>query len=262
MLENARTRYLRYIRGSWSCKGCRCSIDKDLSQICRCLGGAIGVIGLHPALLLFEQRYVWVTPAPPLVFGYVFQPGGHQHQRGFLVGERADDAGSAADLPARPLDGVVRPGSMLYGEVGVGERLGAALAHDLGRREQLHRLERVGHLGRLRLRRLARFLRMDGLEHLGDPRPLPPRHLAERVAVEVDGAPLVSRLGKTSSSAPSIPSDLSPVTSLAPDGPRPRSHSRNSFQDSLDSVNPSAQPTISRRPSEFAPMATIAATFS
>ena len=30
---------------------------KDLSQICRCLGGAIGVIGLHPALLLFEQRY-------------------------------------------------------------------------------------------------------------------------------------------------------------------------------------------------------------
>ncbi len=31
---------------------------KDLSQICRCLGGAIGVIGLHPALLLFEQRYV------------------------------------------------------------------------------------------------------------------------------------------------------------------------------------------------------------
>ena len=31
---------------------------KDLSQICRCLGGAIGAIGLHPALLLFEQRYV------------------------------------------------------------------------------------------------------------------------------------------------------------------------------------------------------------
>ena len=101
---------------------------KDLSQICRCLGGAIGAIGLHPALLLFEQRYVQVTPAAPLVFDYVFQPGGHQHQRGFPVGERADGAGSAADLPVQPLDGAVRPdpGPMLHGEVGVGERLGAA----------------------------------------------------------------------------------------------------------------------------------------
>ena len=52
------------------------------------------------------------------------------------------------------------------------------------------------------------------------------------------------------------------MTSLTPDSPRPRSHSRNPFQDSLDSVNPSAQPTISQRPSEFTPMATIAATFS
>ena len=64
----------------------------------------------------------------PLVFDYVFQPGGHRHQGGFPVGERADDAGSAADLPVQPLDGVVRPdlGPMLHGEVGVGERLGAA----------------------------------------------------------------------------------------------------------------------------------------
>ena len=149
-------------------------------------------------------------------------PGGHQHQRGFPVGERADDASSAADPPVQPLDGVVRPdpGPMLHGEVGVGGRLGAALAHDLGCRERLHRLERVGHLGRLCLRRLARFLRMDGLEHLGDPRPLPPRRFAEHVAAEADGAPLASRLGETSSSAPSIPSDLSPVTSLAPDSPR------------------------------------------
>lgn len=36
----------------------RAGTVKDLSQICRCLGGAIGAIGLHPALLLFEQRYV------------------------------------------------------------------------------------------------------------------------------------------------------------------------------------------------------------
>ena len=51
--------------------------------------------------------------------------------------------GFAADPPVQPLDGVVRPdpGPMLHGEVGVGERLGAAPAHDLGCREQLHRLE-------------------------------------------------------------------------------------------------------------------------
>ena len=97
---------------------------------------------------------------------------------------------------------------MPHGEVGAGERLGAALAHDLGCREQLHRLERVGHLGRLRLRRLARFLRMDGLEHLGDPRPLLPRHLAEHVAAEADGAPPVSRLGENLLERPEHPQRL------------------------------------------------------
>ena len=39
-------------------------------------------------------------------FRLCISPGGHQHQRGFPVGERADDAGSAVDLPVRPLDGV------------------------------------------------------------------------------------------------------------------------------------------------------------
>ena len=96
---------------------------KDFSQICRCLGGATGVISLHPVLLLFEQRYVQVSSAAPLVFDYVFQPGGHQHQRGSPVGKRADDAGPATDLPVQLLDGVVRPdsGPMLHGEVGVRE---------------------------------------------------------------------------------------------------------------------------------------------
>ena len=81
----------------------------DFSQIRRCLGGATGVIALHPVLLLLEQRYVQATPAAPLVFDYVFQPGGHQHQRGFPVGERAGDAGSAADdretVWSKPLTG-------------------------------------------------------------------------------------------------------------------------------------------------------------
>mgnify|MGYP006982931563 FL=1 len=96
---------------------------KDFSQICRCLGGATGVIALHPALLLFEQRYVQVSSAAPLVFDDGGQPGGHQHQLGSPVGKRAEDAGPATDLPVQLLDGVVRSdsGPMLHGEVGVRE---------------------------------------------------------------------------------------------------------------------------------------------
>ena len=70
---------------------------KNLSQIYRCLDGSAGVIALRPVLLLFEQRYVQGTLAAPFVFAYVFQPGDYQYQRRFPVGERADDASSAAD---------------------------------------------------------------------------------------------------------------------------------------------------------------------
>jgi hypothetical protein len=44
--------------------------------------------------------------------------------------------------------------------------------------------------------------------------------------------------------------------------PRPFSQARNSLHDSFDSVNPSAQPMITRYPLELTPMATMTATFS
>lgn len=82
---------------------------------------------------------------------------------------------------------------MLHREIGVGQRLAAALAHHLGGRAQLHRLERVS---RLRLRRFVRFLRVNSLEHLGDLDPLLPRHFPEHVSIEVHSAALVLGVGK------------------------------------------------------------------
>ena len=63
-----------------------------------------------------------MAPAAPFIFDYVFQPGGHQHERGPAVGGGTDDAGSAADLPVEAFDGVVRPGpGDRVGSVGVSE---------------------------------------------------------------------------------------------------------------------------------------------
>ena len=47
-----------------------------------------------------------------------------------------------------------------------------------------------------------------------------------------------------------------------PRSPRDLSHDGKSRQHSDDSVKPSAQPIASRQPSSFAPIATMAATFS
>ena len=123
---------------------------------------------------------------PPFAVDDVFQAGGNQHQRGFPVGERADDAGTPPDLPVEPLDGVVRADAppMLAGYLAVRQRLGEALAHDLGGLFQLHRLELGGHRLGLGRRGLARFHGVDGLEHGRDPGALGFGNLGQRVAVE------------------------------------------------------------------------------
>lgn len=59
-----------------------------------------------------------------------------------------------------------------------------------------------------------------------------------------------------------MPWHLSPVTISTPESPRSLSHRRNSLHESFDSVNPSAQPMISRRPSPSTPMAARMLTFS
>ena len=77
---------------------------------------------------------------------------------------------------------------MAHGERRAGGRLGASLAHHLGGGVELHRLEVGGDALGLRHGSLEGLLGVYGLEHLGDPLALAPRHLAEHVAVEVDGA--------------------------------------------------------------------------
>ena len=101
--------------------------------------------------------------------------GGHQHERGLAVGKGADHAGAPAYLPVQAFDRVVRPDAppMLAGHLAVRQRLGEAVAHDLGGRG------------------LARLHRVDGLEHGRDLGALRFRSLGEDVAVEVHGAALV-----------------------------------------------------------------------
>ena len=70
--------------------------------VCRC--GTVNTLrkfGQPPARLLLEQRRVQVAAGAPFAVCDVLQAGGHQHQRGFPVGERADDAGAPPDLRER-----------------------------------------------------------------------------------------------------------------------------------------------------------------
>ena len=59
-----------------------------------------------------------------------------------------------------------------------------------------------------------------------------------------------------------MPAALSPVNMRTPRSLRDFSHDGKSRQHSADSVKPSAQPTTSRYPSPFTPIATMTATFS
>lgn len=68
--------------------------------------------------------------------------------------------------------------------------------------------------------------------------------------------------GKTPAVEPTIPAALSPTNMRTPRSPRDLSHDRKSRQHSLDSAKPSAQPTTSRYPSSFTPIAAMTATFS
>ena len=64
-------------------------------------------IGRPPVRLLAQQRHVQIAPRAPLALGHVLEPGGHEQERGPLVGEGADHAGVPAYLPVQALDGVV-----------------------------------------------------------------------------------------------------------------------------------------------------------
>ena len=130
---------------------------------------------LAPVRLLFEQRCVRVSAGAPFAVGDVSQAGGHQHERGLAVGERADNAGAATHFPVEVLDRVVRADvpPMLAGHLAVRERLGEAFAHGLGGRS------------------LVRLHCMDGLEHGSNLGALGFGDLGEDIAVEMHCAALV-----------------------------------------------------------------------
>ena len=105
---------LRYRQSHHLAREC---VDYDRQVEQSIVGGHVDdmvpLIVLHkfsqpPVQLLFEQRLVQVSAGAPFAVRDVLQAGGHQHQCGFPVGERADHAGPAPDLPVEPLDGVVR----------------------------------------------------------------------------------------------------------------------------------------------------------
>ena len=101
---------------------------------------------------------------------HVLEPGGHEHESAPPVWEGTDHARAPADLSVQALDCVVGAyaSPVLAREPRVGQGLGAALAHDLGRLPELGLLELGRDLERLGLGGLARLHGVDRLEHRGD----------------------------------------------------------------------------------------------
>ena len=129
---------------------------------------------------------------------YVLQPRRHQHEGRVAVREGPDDPRSPPDLAVDALDPVVRPdpAPVLRREFRVGQRLGEPVAHRPRGRPEPHRLQLLCHLLGLSGACLARFLRVDRLQHAR--RGLPPGHgnPSQHVAVEMHRAALVAGPGE------------------------------------------------------------------
>ena len=128
------------------------------------------------------------------MLNYALQPRRHQHEGRVAVREGPDDLRPPPDLPVDALDPVVRPdpAPVLRREFRVGQRLGEPVARRPRGRAEPHPVQLVRHLRRLPRARLARFLRVDCLQHAR--RGLPPGHgyPSQHVAEEVDHAALVA----------------------------------------------------------------------
>lgn len=129
---------------------------------------------------------------------YVLQPRRHQHKGRVAVREGPDDPRPPPDFAVDALDSVVRPdpAPVLRREFRVGKRLGEPVAHRPRGRPEPHRLQLVRHLPGLPAACLARFLRVDRLQHARHG--LPPGHgnPSQHVAVEMHRAALVAGPGE------------------------------------------------------------------
>lgn len=129
---------------------------------------------------------------------YVLQPRRHQHEGRIAVREGPDDPRSPPDLAVDALDSVVRPdlAPVLRREFRVGKRLSEPVAHRPRFRPEPHRLQFLRLLPGLSGACLARFLRMDRLQHTRCG--LPPGHERppQHVAVEMHRAGAVAGPGE------------------------------------------------------------------
>ena len=129
---------------------------------------------------------------------YVLQSHRHQHEDRVAVREGPDDPRPPPDLAVDALDPVVRPdlAPVLGRELRLGQRLGEPVARRPRGRPEPHRLQLLRHLLGLSGTCLARFLRVDRLQH--SRRGLPPGHgnPSQHVAVEMHYAALVASPGE------------------------------------------------------------------
>lgn len=148
---------------------------------------------------------------------FVLQPRRHQHEDRVAVREDPDDPRPPPDFAVDALDPVVRLdlAPVLRREFRVGQRLGEPVAHRPRGRPEPNRLQLLRHLLGLSGAYLARFLRVDRLQHAR--RGLSPGHgnPSQRVAVGITAQCRWRAPGNTSPSAPSIPAELV-STSSAP----------------------------------------------
>ena len=128
----------------------------------------------------------------------MLQPRRHQHEGRVAVREGPDDPRPPPDLAVDALGPFVRPdsASALRRERRVGKRLGEPVAHRPRGRPEPHRLQLARHLLGLPAACLARFLRVDRLQHarhgLSPGHGNPSRH----VAVEMHRAAPVAGPGE------------------------------------------------------------------
>lgn len=129
---------------------------------------------------------------------YALQPLRHQHEGRVAVREGPDDLHPPPDLAVNAFDPVVRPdpAPVLRREFRAGQRFGEPVARRPRAPPEPHRLQLLRHLLGLSGACLARFLRVDRLQHAR--RGFPPGHgnPSQRIAVEMHRAALVAGPGE------------------------------------------------------------------
>ena len=154
---------------------------------------------------------------------FVLQPRRPQDEDRVAVREDPDDPRPPPDFAVDALDPVVRLdlAPVLRREFRVGQRLGEPVAHRPRGRPEPHRLQLLRHLLGLSGAYLARFLRVDRLQHAR--RGFPPGHgnPSQRVAVEMHRAALVAGPRGTPPRAHRASPQMTSVTSRMPEKPRP-----------------------------------------